>query len=430
MERLNVIFLLSLFIFFSCEKQEVGELLGDPTLEETSLYKKAKSYMDDDPYQAIEVAIKAVESGKTHLMTGKFEYLISYLYYQELELPKAAEHAYRAIRVFEKQGDRLRMGRTYHHLGNIYFDNANFDYSIESFKMAAEIRKTDDSPYKYASSLYNLALAYSESKQFHYADFNFKKTLEMFNKYGDVQDVVDNYNALGVMEKRRGRFSDAEDYYYQIIHRIKGHENEKFHLFTAYHNLGRMQLENGDMVDARNNLEKALAFGDGVEGLENSLSANYVTLGKLHQAEGRYEEAKKNFLLALDHGDHFESRPEILEAHAGLKELYKETGNRDMALFHADYYQSINEQAKDRFDKLYSKKTEYGETLAAIYTKEAERALAKSNWYSQQLLFLLILIGASIIYAAYMNWGRIVPSFVLKESVSKTRKVRTRSETV
>jgi tetratricopeptide (TPR) repeat protein len=390
--------------------------LDDPTEQELAIYERAKELMDTQPYEAIKLAKDALENGQAIFLTGKFEYLISYIYYGDQVLPKAAEHAYKAIRAFSASEDRVRMGNAYFLLGNIYFDNANMDYAIESYKMSAEIRKMDDTKEKYAKSVFNLANAYAQNKQFHYSKHHYLELLDVYRNLGSKVKIGQVYNALGVNEAEAGNLNEAVEYYLLALESSSKTEGEYFRSFTVNHNLGRLYLENGLFADADKHLNKALELSDEYSGLDTYVSATYVSLGKLHRAKGQYEKAEENFKLAILHGNHLENRADVLEAHAGLKELYQKNGKKDLALLHSDKYQLINSEAKTRFDDLYAKRTEYGEALTQIFQKEQEYQMAKNKWYNQQFIILIILCGSALLYAAVMNWGRLKPATILNKS--------------
>jgi tetratricopeptide (TPR) repeat protein len=234
----------------------------------------------------------------------------------------------------------FRLGRLYHHKGEIHL-------AIENYQRALEIEPSD------AYTHYNLGNAYFKDGRFDDALVEFSKSVEL-----DAQDVY-SYNALANTYLKLGRYHDALNNHRKAL-RLRSKDA------FAFKGMGDVYMHLGNYEEAMNYYQKSL---------ENSpnFSMVYYNLGLLYGKLEKHEESIKNLEKAISID---KSRSVFYLA---LGNAYREIKNFKKAL--ENYEKSIKLEAKfsDAYRALvtllcdqsnYKEAIERSEKLAEFYPSE------------------------------------------------------------
>ncbi len=234
----------------------------------------------------------------------------------------------------------LRLGRLYHHKGEIHL-------AIDNYQRALEIEPSD------AYTHYNLGNAYFKDGRFDDALVEFSKSVEL-----DAQDVY-SYNALANTYLKLGRYHDALNNHRKAL-RLSAKDA------FAFKGMGDVYMHLGNYEEALNYYQKSL---------ENSpnFSMVYYNLGLLYGKLEKYEESIKSFEKAIS------IDKSIAVFYLALGNACREIKNFKKAL--ENYEKAINLEPKsgEAYRALiillcdqgnYKEAIERGEKLAEVYPSE------------------------------------------------------------
>ncbi|MBU1720161.1 MAG: CHAT domain-containing protein, partial [Bacteroidetes bacterium] len=161
------------------------------------------------------------------------------------------------VKVFDNSDDPDRlislysnMGILYHFLGEDSLSEMYFQYSLD------EAIKSIDS-ISIATGYTHFGVNYCESNNFQAADSNYRKAMEILEKFPNKRAFSTLYNNMGDLAAVQGKDIEALEWYKKSIS-LKQELNERANLANYYPSLAKAYLRTGDKLQCREILVKSM----------------------------------------------------------------------------------------------------------------------------------------------------------------------------
>ena len=220
----------------------------------------------------------------------------------------------KALKTFEELKQTRRVGACYHSIGDLYFEQKDFNRAHEYFRKTLQMSiETGD---KVRESNMNLAIGnvYIEMNKYDTARIYFNRAVSLFDTLGYQHSLDDCFKSIGIsylMEQK----PDSALIFLNLAKVLSEKENDKINLAGVYGNTGYAYL-------LKNEFEKALKF----------------------------------IQMSLDLANECGAPKHSLYAYENLIRVYSELGNKDKeleyfkrfasmkdSLFRADQYRAVTE---------------------------------------------------------------------------------------
>ena len=167
-----------------------------------------------------------------------------------LELAQSSYEFSRSI--WEKSGDRMKLGYLYHNIGSVYGKKKEMDKAQEYFQKALDIREDLGDKKGTASTLGNLGNLHENFGDKESALDCFTRSLELYEEIGNRRGVARMCGCVGGIYTALGRLSEAESLISKglSITRILKVKDLEIHC------LGKIT----DLFEAKGDLQKALQY--------------------------------------------------------------------------------------------------------------------------------------------------------------------------
>lgn len=232
------------------------------------------------------------------------------------------------------------------HLGMVHSKFNNYDQSIEYRKSALKVAREYNEKYpelakeKGAKRLltdipYFMAVEYGKKGAHQTAGKILMKLWEEAEDKGDVATHAKVLNRLGLIKKKNGEYTAAQEYFGLVV---AEREVSKKHKATAYHNLADTYMLQGDYGKAESFYLNALDFKKEI-GNARSTFVTYQDLGELAYKKGNMPEAIKYWETGLNIFDKVESGPELYSVYNWLQLAYMDIDVEKAKTFNQTYIQ-------------------------------------------------------------------------------------------
>ena len=236
----------------------------------------------------------------------------------------------KALRQFEKTGDKKEIANTINNIGLAHQTTGDYTLSIEQLSRALEIRKEIEDSAGMATSYNNLGVLYHMTGDFEKSLKFHTQALKIRQEIGDVKNsahsylnVGNIYMVTGDLDKALESFSDGLD--------IHQKTNNRRGMADAHTNIGDIYLEGKAHEEALEHYLEALVIREKLDdktGVRESLSS----IGKVHFARKDYKQAIANYVRALTISQTMDDKPGMLEQYNLLGACYNRLENPEVAL--------------------------------------------------------------------------------------------------
>jgi tetratricopeptide (TPR) repeat protein len=235
------------------------------------------------------------------------------------------------------------------------------------------------------------ALAYSRLKEFDSAIVHYEKLLPIARRYGQIAELAQMQNSLGISYTMQARYDLALGYHFQSLEyreRIK----DTIAIAITFHNIGFNYYKMKDYEKALSYFDKSMKLKSDVEsnidveGLILNITLCYAYLGKLEEARvlmkqliqechdkcSQFIEVNISFnygVIALQEGDTARALTNFLKSYKVAKEL----GEQRLLLDNIIYLGELYIKSKNS-------------TLAIKYLGEAEKLISGGSPYRLELI--------------------------------------------
>lgn len=258
------------------------------------------------------------------------------------------------------------------------------------------------------AALSDLAITYSEVKQYEKARDVYRQSLQLSMQRGEVSNIISGLGNLGAIYNLLNKPDSALLFLEEGL-RLSTAYNTSETLPTIYNNLGNVYFKKKDFYKALQYFRTNKSLHQSPDQLGN-LWTDYLNIGDVYIELGRMDSARMYCEEALRLAKQLNSRPKEAESYSLLAKLYERLGQYrmayqfqqqwfqlDTALVNQDMAASIAEM-QERFNAKDREKR--NQLLQAAIEKEK---LNNRNLRSLSLAAFLILVLISIILFIYRN---------------------------
>jgi len=253
------------------------------------------------------------------------------IYFEMANFSEAYFFYMQSLHAYERDADQLGIARMQNNLGRVAHRMGKFSEAEKHYVTAYEIFSENGLPTEMSLSLGNIGLILYDKQQYDSALVYFLEVMEILDPDSLVSNTQQNilsrvYNNAALAYSDMGEHQKALDYLRKGL-KLAGQSDDQYTICSVYKNMGSIFGEIRNEESALFYLHRALkiAVDRGFRHLELEV---YDELAKMHAGMGSYASAY-NWLLRYD---------------TVYKSVYNERQSEQIASLRARYEQEINEQ--------------------------------------------------------------------------------------
>jgi tetratricopeptide (TPR) repeat protein len=441
----NIIFPLLVVISFQLNAQvdsgiKINKKSSDEILE---LIDKGMSFLSERDYSRTDSIINLVsphiDSLSSSLVLFDFNKLKADIYFDRHQMNEAIKAYEVCLQESRKLNDTAKLILAYSGLGNANVFNRRSKEALLYFEEIISILE-DAKPVKYYQVKSNAAMAYNQIGQVDKSLEYYLEVKDYFNKNEDDEGLAVIENNIGELYRESLQNFEMAKKHYRWAIEINLKTGNNFRLSQVYHNMSLLFGHEKVYDSAFYYLEKSKTLKENMGDL-GGLAISYNALGSFYSETGNYVKAIESFDETIRISEEFGIAPGLYFGNLGKATTYNLIGSKREALIFylrakevADNLQDlemrrgINEnifefykanqnykEALEVYEELNSVKDslsaiERSESLAEVRTRYEtgiaeqenerlrEKELSQQKLIAQQRNFLLMLIGALLVF--------------------------------
>ncbi|GAB5523513.1 MAG: hypothetical protein Roseis2KO_13850 [Roseivirga sp.] len=334
-----------------------GQGVRDTFLDELD---EAYDLLYDDPHKAIDKALDAYDIAKGAqdywaMAIGKGG--MGYISYEVGDYEAAYKNSMAAVVALEKADtvDLYNKTLMLNHLSIIHSDFNNHDEAIRYGELALEVAKKyikrypehakrNDQLRLLVDIPYYMAIEYQEKGSHQTAGEILVDLWDRADDKGDIVIYSQVLNELGIIKKRNGEFSAAQEYFGLVVAGSDVLEEDKC---IAYHNLAGSYLGQGNYDRAESYYLIALDLAESTESAYSQF-VTYLDLGELEFKRGDKVKAIDYWERGLNVYDEIQSDPELYSVYNWLQLAYMDIDVKRAKEFNLKYTEFNNFYVKNQ----------------------------------------------------------------------------------
>jgi signal transduction histidine kinase len=266
---------------------------GKDSLEGTGYFNKGL-YFDhrNNPKEAIrnyQIAIHIFENSKQTASLARAYNIVGYSYLKVYAEDKAIEYYLKSLSLYSSLNDEDGRAVNFIDIGNLYYDQENYEFARIYFEDALEIFKSLNDSLGIATSYINMGNAAADGGDVEKGLLFYKKSLKISEEKQDDYGLAVTYNNMGDCYITLKDYGKAKAYFEKSL-RIVEDNDEHGLLSIVYLNLADASLKSGNYAQAisyaKKSNESAVNAGD----LE-IMAENYLFLSRASEKLGNNNQA-------------------------------------------------------------------------------------------------------------------------------------------
>lgn len=254
-----------------------------------------------------------------------------------------AEHNYReALKLFEKDGNRLEISNIYNNLALIQYELSNFKQTLKWHHKALEIREQLDETSLIIASLSNLGNTHQASGNTNEAYAHYSKAIDINRMVQPENLNIGLLSNMASIQSERGNQVQAKILYEEAISNAN-RQNDIRQQINLFNNLGNLYFKLGDYENAIDVFNKAIDLSKKypVGGLEGSLLLN---VGNIYWQTGQINKALYLYQQALNSENSAKDQRFVIHAMINIGLMYEKLDQIDSARHY--FEQSVAQSKK------------------------------------------------------------------------------------
>jgi len=201
-------------------------------------------------------------------------------------------------RVLEISNDEKVISLVYNNLGLVYADKGEWDKAIEFYEKSLETYEKVGDVHGMAQTYGNLGIVYFQKGEWDKAIEFYEKSLETKEKVGDVHGMAQTYNNLGSVYFQKGEWDKAIEFYKKDL-KISEKVGDIHGMAQTYNNLGLIYANKGEWDKAIEFYEKILETYEKV-GDVHGMAQTYGNLGIVYADKEEWDKAIEFYEKSLE----------------------------------------------------------------------------------------------------------------------------------
>lgn len=218
---------------------------------------------------------------------GYCQMTLGNIQYDQSNYDQALIYYFKSLHTYEKLDEYAGMSSALIWIGIIYqYSQEDYDAAIESYNSALKYANLGNATLNSSYIFSNLATIYYETNRYDSAIFYNKKSINVKLSYDDVRGLANARNNLANCFFDLEQYDSAE-YYYSISLNARKQLNDKSGIGTSLMNLGRLYTKTNKITSAQIHLEEGVSIFEEI-GFKEGLLRGYLYLTELNEAKGKY----------------------------------------------------------------------------------------------------------------------------------------------
>jgi len=282
---------------------------------------------------------------------------IGIVFSEQNSYAKALEYHLKALKLYEKQGDKQTLSRIYNNVGIVYKAQNENPEALKYFIKAYNLQDSLKDP-TIGITITNIGNAYFAQNNYEKAFKYYKEAENQFQKNTDYRGLGELYNNLGRYYHQTGKKQNAIQAWNEAIESFN-QIKDKFGISDTYYMLGQFYF-------SEQNYRQALDYTQKANSLAKELSLLEMLTLSEKQLRDIYENSG-NYPLALQHG-----------------KIYDEL--KDSLLNYQNIRKTVQSEMDFEFEKKEALHKEQQQKQEAVFTEKSKR-------YRLQFIFGAMLLG-------------------------------------
>lgn len=239
--------------------------------------------------------------------------------YQFLNPNLAIEYGMEYVELRSKDDPDQEMVRTYSKIGEILLYMELYSSSLEYFNAAlrilSSIKEVEDGKGSYSKNdppwiVLNIGNIYYNNRNYEKALEKFEEARKLFEIEDDPMDRLNGFNTsnsnIGLVYGALGEYDKQEKIYYKVYDKLFSNpgqgENYKSTLLYRMSQLLSVKLLKGELISAENKLNEIIQFYEVEKNNESDLSTSLLirNYGYTHSIMGAHYQSKKQYKKAIE----------------------------------------------------------------------------------------------------------------------------------
>lgn len=312
---------------------------------------------------------------------------------------QALEYAKAAFQIADSLNYDRGIAYSLNNLGVIQNRIGNLDKALDYFFQSRRLHRAIANQDGLAAALNNIGTVYSSKKNYNKALEYFLSAYRIIEQLQDTSRIIGSLNNIGNVHLARNEDKVALDYYKVSLELYNSLEN-RYQVFDPHANVGNIFFRSNQYDSAIFYYRRSLTVEKGNENLAGQAQALNL-LGVTYEQLGQHATATSLLVDALEIAQSINSKPLLMDIYKSMSDSYFNQRDwflaKDYLLLHGMVKDSIyNEESNRRISELEkSFEMEQREQQIALLKKESEiqQLQLKNNRYS----ILAIVMGSTVL---------------------------------
>lgn len=369
---------------------------GNTLTEAEDLLTSAQIHLDTLAYELAHQkgteALHLFEAshGKEHLLTSKALHLLGEIAFNQGNFEQAIGHYQEALAIRRgapKQGDSLSI-QTLIGLGHAAESQGNLEEATTFLEEALQLQKSSLGIWHRNTGIIYMRLGVIQDLSGNYEDaldWHFQ-AVEVFDQVLDPQayEWATLYSCIGIVYDFMGDLNRALDYQHRALDILQYFPEKKHQTANCYNNIGILHRLKGDYLKALHFQEQAMKIRLKIYGKKHpNVGASFANMGVLYRHMGDLDKALEYFHQSLQVRKAIfgEKHRRVASSYENIASIFKERGQVDNALRYAQKALEIREAiwqdnhpdlavSYKNLSSLYNMKAEYDTALRYLINAE------------------------------------------------------------
>ncbi|MEO9802939.1 MAG: tetratricopeptide repeat protein [Reichenbachiella sp.] len=298
-----------------------------------SLYR-AKKY--EEAKEIVTHILATASSNRSELAHANL--LLAYVNYKQDSLEQAYHNCKTANSYFLVLKDDFYSSKSYHRLGQIFYDLGSYTKALGYFELALSISKASNNQKQLINDLHAAGKSNKRLGHFEMALRNFFEARAMAQQIQDLNKFLNIQLEIGIVQRMADNHQLAIDHCWQVMNSATGTPYENLFKGKAYNNLGYAYFELGDYQKAEQYLTQSLNYTDRGD---TFVAATYNNLGSVYNKLGNHTKASACFQKSVELNQHKVDMEELIFTFNSIRSLPEVKSNNDSLIYYMDLFAAI-----------------------------------------------------------------------------------------
>ena len=240
------------------EKKQINyQILKSEIYNKTGKYEKALGFAEEalkkckDPDDCLAILDATNETAYSYWRLGKLEDASKVLDKNELIIKKLKDKKITSV--------INREARTYRIQGVLHHTEGNFKEAESHYRKSLSLWEKIGDKQEISSVLNNLGVLNRTKGELHKALEYYQKSLFLYKEFGNIDDIATSLNNIGNIFRYQGELDEALNYYKQSLDSWEEIGNSQF-VSLAFYNIGEVYQQKGKFDTAVRYFKQSLAL--------------------------------------------------------------------------------------------------------------------------------------------------------------------------